>query len=229
MKIRLPSGGIWGRHLLIGVVVFTAMTLLLAAISDEVVKGQPLTVIDAQLSSWLDKNRTSSLVIFFKLVTLLGSTFVATLLSCVVGIYLLMRGQRYWFTTFVLSVVGGVVLNRQLKIVFQRTRPQFDDPIMTFTGYSFPSGHTITATVLYGCLAALIVAHTRNQAVRASVIVAAGIVIALVGFSRIYLGAHFLSDVLAAMAEGFAWLSLSFTLVYSLWRRKQGKTVNGES
>lgn len=226
MNIRLPSGGIWGGHLLVGVVVFAAMTFLLAAISDEVMKGQPLTTIDAQLSSWLDKNRTSSLVLVFKLITLLGSTLVATLLSCAVGIYLLIRGQRYWFTTFVLSVVGGVVLNRLLKSFFQRTRPRFDDPITTFTGYSFPSGHTITATVLYGCLAALIVAHTRNHAVRVSVIVTAGIVIALVGFSRIYLGAHFLSDVLAAMAEGFAWLSLSFTLVYSLWRHKQGKTAN---
>ncbi len=226
MKIRLPSGGIWGRHLVIGVVVFAAMTLLLAAIADEVLKGEPLTLIDAKLSSWLEANRTSSLVTFFKLVTLLGSTFVATLLSCLVGIYLLIRGQRYWFTTFVLSVVGGVVLNRFLKSVFQRTRPQFDDPIMTFTGYSFPSGHTITATVLYGCLAALIVAHTRNQSLRIAITGAAGIFIALVGFSRIYLGAHFLSDVLAAMAEGLAWLSLSFTLVYSLWRHK---TVNGKS
>lgn len=225
MKIRLPTGGIWGRHLVIGVLVFAAMTFFLAALADEVMKGQPLTAIDAQLSSWLETNRTSSLVTFFKLVTLLGSTAIATIISCVVGIYLLMRGQRYWFTTFVLSVVGGAVLNRLLKSVFQRTRPQLDDPIMTFTGYSFPSGHTITATVLYGCLAALIVAHTRNQSLRITVIGAAGVVIALVGFSRIYLGAHFLSDVLAAMAEGLAWLSLSFTLVYSLWRHK---TVNRE-
>lgn len=226
MKLRVPTGGYWGWHLLIGVIVFTAMTLVLVGLSDEVIEGEPLTVTDAQLSNYLHEHQTPTQIAVFKFITSLGSTLVATSLTCLVGIYLLWRRQRYWFTTLTLSVVGGVVLNRILKEAFQRTRPQFDDPIMVFTGYSFPSGHTITATVLYGCLAAMILANTRSKRVRTIVIVSAGIVIATVGFSRIYLGAHYLSDVLAAVAEGLAWLSLSFTLVYSLWRHK---SVNRKS
>ncbi|HKO95716.1 MAG TPA: phosphatase PAP2 family protein [Pyrinomonadaceae bacterium] len=226
MKMRLPSGGYWGWHLLIGVVVFAAMTIVLVALSDEVIDGEPLTLVDARLSAWLHANRTPAHVLIFKVITELGAFFVVTTGSLAVCIYLLWRKQRYWFTTFLLSVAGGVVLNRLLKSAFQRTRPQLDDPIMTFTGYSFPSGHTLTATVFWGCLAALIVANTKSKAIRFSTVVVASIIIALVGFSRIYLGAHFLTDVMAAIAEGLAWLALSFTLVYSLWRHK---SVNSES
>jgi undecaprenyl-diphosphatase len=76
---------------------------------------------------------------------------------------------------------------------------------------------------MYGCLAALIVANTKHRGVRILAILTACLLIALVGFSRIYLGAHYLTDVIAAIAEGLAWLSLSFTLVYSLWRRRNGQ------
>lgn len=222
MKIRLRSSqGYLGWHLLIGLLVFIAMTLVLAEISDHVMKGKPLTVTDARLTAWLHANRTPSQTTVFQYATGLGSTFIAVSLTTVVGIYLLWHRQRYWFTTLVLSVAGGAILNRYLKIAFQRARPRFDDPTMTFTGYSFPSGHTITATVLYGCLAALVVANTKDRGVRAIAIVAASLLIGMVGFSRIYLGAHYLTDVIAAIAEGLAWLSLSFTLVYSLWRQRR--------
>lgn len=211
-----------GWHLLVGLLVFASMTALIVALSDQVMEGEPLTIIDAQLSNWLHKNGTSAQIQAFKIVTHLGSTVVAIFITSILSIYLLWRRQRYWFTTLLLSVAGGALLNRTLKLAFQRTRPQFDDPLMTFPGFSFPSGHTLTATVMYGCLAAIIVASTRNRLVQIAVIFVASVLIALVGFSRIFLGAHYLTDVLAAIAEGLAWLSLSFTLVYSLWRRRNG-------
>ena len=220
METRSRLEGYFGWHLVIGLFVFVAMTLALAAISDEVMQGRPLTVMDAEFSRWLRANKTPARINAMRYVTWLGSTVVATIITTVAGIYLLLRGRRYWFTVLVLSVAGGAILNRQLKIAFQRARPQLDDPIFSFTGYSFPSGHTLTATVLYGCLAALIVANTRNQLVRIVVILSASLLIGLVGFSRIYLGAHYLTDVISAIAEGLAWLSLCFTLVYSLWRRR---------
>ncbi|MEK6281240.1 MAG: phosphatase PAP2 family protein [Acidobacteriota bacterium] len=224
MKNRSTSDGFFGWHLVIGLLVFVAMTIVLAQISDQVMEGEPLTVTDAQLSQWLHAKRTPGQVTAFRYVTSLGSTVVASTLATVVGIFLLWRGQRYWFTTLLISILGGVLLNVFLKTAFQRARPSFDDPIMTFTGYSFPSGHTLTATVLYGCLAALIVANTKHRGVRLLTILIACLLIALVGFSRIYLGAHYLTDVLAAIAEGLAWLSLSFTLVYSFWRQRNNQS-----
>jgi undecaprenyl-diphosphatase len=210
----------------IGLIVFAATTFMLAVISDEVIQGRPLTVMDADFSAWLQTTRTPARLNAMRYVTWLGSTVVATSITTAVGIYLLLSRRRYWFAALVLSVAGGAILNRLLKSAFQRARPRLDDPVFTFTGYSFPSGHTLTATVVFGCLAALIVANTNNRMVRVFAIVSASLLIALVAFSRIYLGAHYLTDVVGAIAEGLAWLSVSFTLVYSLWRPRNLQPPN---
>lgn len=112
-----------------------------------------------------------------------------------------------------LAVFGGMALNFLLKNLFLRQRPHFNDAILTLTSYSFPSGHTMMATVFYGTLCALAASRTRDWRCRALAIFGAAILISLVGFSRIYLGAHFLSDVLAAIAEGLAWLAFCLIAV----------------
>ena len=122
-----------------------------------------------------------------------------------------------------LAVFGGMLLNFVLKHVFVRQRPHFDDPLLTLTTYSFPSGHTLTATVFYGTLCALVMALGTPRSWRVLAIIVAGVMILLVGFSRIYLGAHFLSDVLAAVAEGLAWLAFCLLAVGELKRRRKGK------
>jgi membrane-associated phospholipid phosphatase len=109
-----------------------------------------------------------------------------------------------------------------LKVAFQRARPELDDPIRTFAGYSFPSGHTVAATVVFGTLALYLFTRKKNFRARVVLIGLAMLVILMVAFSRIYLGAHYRTDVVAAMAEGVAWISLSFTVV-SFWRRQKTK------
>ena len=140
--------------------------------------------------------------------------------TCITGgllLYLLWQQRFYWLTAVAAAVFGGMLLNMLLKYAFHRARPHFDDPILTLTSYSFPSGHTMMATVLYGVLAAYLLAEANDWRRRVLIILAASFLILLVGFSRIYLGAHYLSDVLGAMAEGLAWLSLCLTVVYSVW------------
>lgn len=196
------------------------MTLTLGKIAEDVRNGETLTAADIQLSSWLHIHQAPQLTRMLWLITSLHSTIGVTCIAVAVGIYLLWRRQPYWLVALVLSVFGGMGLNKFLKFVFHRARPHFDDPILALTSYSFPSGHTMMATVLYGVLAALGVSQTQRQLWRVLIITVAGCLILLVAFSRIYLGAHYLSDVLAAMAEGLAWLSLCLTAVYSVWRRR---------
>src|SRR6266508_2933995 len=212
--------GAKGLHLLAGIMVFAAMTLILGAISQDIINHKPFTAADAQLSTWLYARRSSSLTSVMLAATLLGSIGIATCISVAFGLYLLWRRRFFWLTVLVSSVTGGALLNRLLKYAFQRPRPHFDDPILRLTSYSFPSGHTMIANVLYGALAACLLARTPDSGRRFIIIVSASFLIALVGFSRIYLGAHYLSDVLAAMAEGLAWLSLCLTVVYSVWQRR---------
>ncbi len=216
-----------GWHLIAGLLVFAAMTLLLGQLADEVLKGEPLTIVDVELTDWLHRHRSRRVTMVFWVLTYLGSTAAAVGLSLAAVITLARRRKKYWLTTFLVSVFGGILLNWLLKFAFQRERPQLDDPIFSFTGYSFPSGHTMTATVLYGALAALLVSHTERWLHRFLIVLAAGLIILLVGFSRIYLGAHYLTDVIGAMAEGLAWLSLCFTATYSLWRHRNQSKPRG--
>jgi undecaprenyl-diphosphatase len=140
-----------------------------------------------------------------------------------VSAYLWIRRLRVWVLTLTLAVFGGMALNFLLKHLFLRQRPLFDNPLLTLTTYSFPSGHTLMATVFYGTLCTLVLTLRRRWLWRALAICVAGVLILLVGFSRIYLGAHYLSDVLAAIAEGLAWLAFSFISVAEVRRRQERK------
>jgi membrane-associated phospholipid phosphatase len=206
-----------GLHLIAGIIVFATMTLTLWQISQSIRDGEPLTIADARLSSWLHTHHTPRITTAMFAITALGSTEMATLIAIAFGIYFIFRRRFYWLTVFMSSVFGGMLLNRLLKYAFHRPRPFFDNPLLTLTGYSFPSGHTMMATVLYGVVAAYLVSRTREWHLRISIVIVAGCLILLVGFSRIYLGAHYLSDVIAAMAEGLAWLSLCLTVIHYSW------------
>jgi membrane-associated phospholipid phosphatase len=209
--------------LVTGILLFTIMTLILGEISEDIINHEPLTVADAQLSTWLHSHGSPSLTSAMFVATSFGSTATVTCVAVALGLYLLWRRRFYWLAAVATSVAGGALLNRFLKYAFHRPRPHFDDPILKLTSYSFPSGHTMMATVLYGVVAAYLLAKIPDWRWRVLIIISASLLIALVGFSRIYLGAHYLSDVLGAMAEGLAWLSLCLTVVYSIWRQQNSQ------
>ncbi len=225
MKNQLSLKGFLGLHLLAGLMVFATMTLTLGEISEDVINREPLTVADAQLSTWLHVRGSPPLTTAMLVSTSLGATWTVTCIAAGFLFYLLWRRRFYWFAGVASSVFGGMLLNKLLKYVFHRARPHFDDPILRLTSYSFPSGHTMMATVLYGVLAAYLLAEAKDWRQRVLIIPAVGFLILLVGFSRIYLGAHYLSDVLGALAEGLAWLSLCLTVVYSVWLKKDSRVV----
>jgi undecaprenyl-diphosphatase len=201
--------------LLAGLLVFATMTLTLGEISENIINHEPMTVADIQFANWLHMHASPLLTSVMFVITSFGSTVVVTCISVVLGLYLLRRRQLYWIAALLLSVLGGGLLNRLLKYAFHRARPHFTDPILTLRSYSFPSGHTMLATVLYGLIAAYVFTRTNDWRWRALSIVSAAFLIAAVACSRIYLGAHYLSDVLGAMAEGLAWLSLCLTMMHS--------------
>jgi undecaprenyl-diphosphatase len=206
--------------LLAALLAFGVMTLTLSQISEHLSNHVPVTAADASLNDWLHGQVTPFRTRTMLAITFLGSTGLVTCAAVVFGIYLVWRRRFAWLAATLASVFGGMLLNKMLKLAFQRPRPFFDDPIVAFTGYSFPSGHTMAATVLYGVLAAYFFARTPDRRSRVLIVLAAGFLIALVGFSRMYLGAHYLSDVLAAMAEGLAWISICLTTADLLrrWR-----------
>jgi len=203
-----PATTVPGLQLIAGIIVFATMTLTLWQISERIGDREPLTITDARLGSWLHTHHTPRMTTAMFAITALGSTLVVSSIAVAFGIYFITRRRFYWLTALLSSVFCGMLLNRLLKYAFHRPRPFFDEPLLTLTGYSFPSGHTMMATVLYGVVAAYFFTTTSDWWRRGLIALSAFLLITLVGFSRMYLGAHYFSDVLGAMAEGLAWLSL---------------------
>jgi membrane-associated phospholipid phosphatase len=215
----------FGLHLTLGVLVLLLAMAGFARLADEVVNGAPITELDLQLANWLHVHAHASTALrsFLLVVTQLHSTPGMLVLTAVAGWWLIRRDARHWMLTLVAAVPGGMLLNVAMKHTFERARPHFDEPILSLTTYSFPSGHTVAATLFYGVLACYLTRHAHGWGARAAIVLAACAVVLLVAGSRLYLGAHYLSDVLAGMLEGCAWLAICVTGVSTLRRRQAAR------
>jgi undecaprenyl-diphosphatase len=101
-----------------------------------------------------------------------------------------------------------------LSGVFERSRPVFETPVWhQMTAPGFPSGHSISAVMCYGLLAYLLVPKMPSRVWKVIVIITAGLIIVYIGFSRVFIGDHYVSDVLAGLALGIAWSALVYTSV----------------
>ena len=113
------------------------------------------------------------------------------------------------------------MINLVLKALFAHHRPTFPDSLLTLTSPSFPSGHAMASMIFYGLIVYLIAQRVRVWRWRVLAAISAAVLIILIGFSRIYLGVHYLSDVLGGYAAGFVWLAFTITGVETLRRRRQ--------
>ena len=211
-----------GLHLTLGILALLLAMAGFAQIAGAVVDGAPITGLDLRLAAWLHAHAQGSDVLrgFLIGVTHLHSTPGMLAMTAIAAVWLYRRQARHWMLTLLVTVPGGMLLNVAMKHTFERARPHFDEPILTLTTYSFPSGHSVAATLLYGVLACYLTREARSWRARALVVTAACALVALVAGSRLYLGAHYLSDVLAGMAEGCAWLAICVTGTATLYRRR---------
>jgi len=192
----------------------------------EAVMGQDaITVLDVQVAHWFNAHAFEPLTSFMYAVSAVHSVAGMVVLFCLLAWYLWQKQAHYWLLALAFAVPGGMVLNVALKFYFQRARPVFEDPLVTLATYSFPSGHTTAATCFYGLLVSYLVIARPVWSVRLGTVAACVAMVLLVAFSRVYLGAHYVSDVLAAMAESVAWLAVCITAISTLRRRREGKTV----
>jgi membrane-associated phospholipid phosphatase len=214
------SSGLFLTLLLLMLIVATCM---FGAIAEDVVNRDPLTIIDTRFSAWLHDHAFASLTRAMLVLTYMHSALGVTAMTVTAFAWLWIKRLRVWVLLMALSVFGGMLLNALLKQIFGRTRPHFENPLLTIANYSFPSGHTMMATVFYATLCLLFVTRVRSWLWRVIAVVVSALMILLVGFSRIYLGVHYLSDVLAAIAEGLAWLAFCVISVQELerWRNRR--------
>jgi len=167
----------------------------------------PLAGPDHDVAGWFHAHLTRTFVTVLRAFTEFGSSeWIGVILFLLVVFFV---WKRWWpsLVTLIVAVPGGMLLNELVKVVVHRHRPFVDGPFVDWSGYSFASGHTIGATLLYGQLALFILPMIKGRRWRTLTVSSAALLIALVGFSRIALGAHFLTDVLAAIFFGIIWLA----------------------
>lgn len=207
---------------LTGLLMLLVVTgMLLSEVAENVVNAEPMVQVDARFTHWLFQGRTSQLGQLFYGITWFGSLY-ATVGFTVLGSVVLLWQRKRRNTLILWLLLGGVSLFVQVgKRTFNRSRPQ-QVAYYPETGYSFPSGHSAVAMTLYGLLAYWAIRRLRNPVGRVLVGLSAICLILAVGFSRIYLGVHFLSDVLGGYLLGIGWLSVG--IILTEWQRTSHPT-----
>jgi membrane protein DedA with SNARE-associated domain/membrane-associated phospholipid phosphatase len=224
---RLTPGQYLGLHLTVGLLAAAGCLWLFGGVVEDLLTGDPLVRFDRVVDEYLHSHATPHLTTFLLIVTAFGSTVAVVLLGVVVAALLARRRLWTLLWTWIGAVAGSAILNQLLKALFQRPRPHFAHPLVVESSYSFPSGHAMESFVVYGMLAYLaVVLWLRSWEARVAAVCGAALVVVLIGFSRMYLGVHYFSDVIAGYAAGGVWLSALITGAETM--RRDSKQLEDE-
>jgi undecaprenyl-diphosphatase len=206
------------------ILAVAALLLCFGIIAQEVIEGEPIG-LDRRIMLALRQAANPALPVgpnwlpeAARDITALGSTVVLGIVLLVVTLYLFISGKRHtgWFV--LATVLAGVTLNSLLKLGFARPRPDIVAPLMRELTMSFPSGHAALSAVCYLTLGALLAQAHTSRAIRIHFIATAVFLTLLIGCSRVYLGVHYPTDVLAGWCIGTAWALICWTAMSYLQR-----------
>ncbi len=203
-----------------------ACGLAFIQIADEVTEGETRALDETILLSLRETDRQDPIgprwvEIMFTDLTSLGSTTILTIVTLAVLGYLLMTGKKGAALMVLCAVGGGTLLNSLLKLFFDRPRPDLVAHIVDVHTTSFPSGHAMLSAITYLTLGALLARVQEKRRVKIYVLTLAVTITIMVGISRVYLGVHWPTDVLAGWCAGASWAILCW--IAALYLQRRGK------
>lgn len=219
---RFARGGYLGLHLTLGLLVSVAALWLFGGVTEDVIHHDPLTVLDVQAAAWFRAHASPLGDRIAVIITMAGSPVAMALLAIVVAGVLSYRRSWIVLVGWMAAFAGGGALDWELKRMIHRPRPVGAAAFLLSHSFSFPSGHAMGSLLGYGMLAYLLTAfwpwarrHHRG------VIIFTFMLVLTIGLTRLYLGVHFLSDVIGGYAAGTVWLAGCVTGV-EIARRQRG-------
>lgn len=205
----LDPGWLRDRSSLIKVAIglLVAALVVFGVLADEVANSDPIVTLDHKVDDALHERATPWVTTTMEAVSHLGSTQGLLLVTLGAAVVLVWRRHRAEAGLVVAALAGAKLIDALLKADFHRPRPAFADPVVPLaSGYSFPSGHATASMAVFAAIAFVLAMQLRSPGHRIAAVAVAAILVAAIGFSRLYLGEHFLSDVLAGYCVGLAWV-----------------------
>jgi membrane-associated phospholipid phosphatase len=197
------------RKVAVGALVVLVCAATFARLLDDVTEGDGITFFDRDLTGLVAANRHTGVSDVFLALTAIGAPNVLALILLVAVCFLAWRSRSLQPTLIALVAYGGVrVLVNIVKNFVDRERPSSSVAIEAAYGYSFPSGHAAGSVVTFGVIAFMAASTMRSRGGRIALWAGAALLAFGVSCSRVYLGVHYLSDVLAAWAIGISWLTV---------------------
>lgn len=188
-------------EIILGIAFSIASLVIFAIVSKDVLQQQTL-LFDESVSRAIYALRTPSLTQTMIFISLLGAD-ILVFITGVVTILLAWKKHTHEAILFLTVLAIGLFINVLLKAIFQRPRPEFDPILDLSSSYSFPSGHAMNAFIFYTVVSYFVYHFTHNKVLSIFVTIFSLVLILLIGFSRVYLGVHFPSDVIAGYIAGF--------------------------
>lgn len=188
------------------------------ALSLSIGTQNPLTRFDSSVLETLRRSRTPTGATLFLSITALGSLIALAALGCAGALLLAARREWIVFVGWTVAFSGAGLLDHGLKTAIQRPRPPSATALIELpASWSFPSGHAMSSLVCYGMLAYVLLRLGRSsRRSRAATVAGAVMLVLAIGFSRLYLGVHYFSDVVGGYAAGLVWLIVCIGGVESL-------------
>jgi undecaprenyl-diphosphatase len=210
------AAAVW---LAVGLAVSAFVIWAFADLADEVVEGESRR-FDRAVLIWIHSHTPAWLDGPMRFITALGYYWVVIPLLAAAVLVFYRRGWRLSAVLLTVSTAGSLLLTTVLKAIFERARPELFHSGYTATFYSFPSGHATVAVGFYGTLT-LILAYRLRGPARWAVVACGVLLVLLIGFSRLYLGVHYPTDVLAGYLAAPLWL-VFVGAVYVAWLSVRG-------
>ena len=209
-------GGL-GIFLVVGIILAAIATWIFGEIAEKVMAGST-QAFDESVLRWLGAHHTKVLDAAMVEITALGTGTVVLMIVCIAALFLSLTRHRYSALLLLVATFGGLALNLVLKLFFDRPRPHVIVWGTNAVSSSFPSGHAMSATIVYSTVAYLAARLYKRAWQRWVTMFVAAIVITLIAISRLYLGVHYPSDVLAGAIIGLAWAAFCMATLEAVQR-----------
>jgi len=220
LRSRFTREGTVGLYLTVGFLGCAALAVLFGLLADSVFDLRGSTPLDREVTLAIEGFHAPARDRLARAVSFLGDHRFLLPATLVVTAALSQKGRRVSALLFFAVVIGGWLIESLLKIIYHRARPGLWPALVTEKTYSFPSGHATMSTLFYGAVTALVLHLSRDRVLRGAVLALATLVILSVCYTRVYLGAHWTTDVVAGILVGLFWVVVCATGTEYLARRK---------